>query len=294
MTPAPYPAETRAKGWRFELDYEQIEQSSTWSVAKPAARPWLLMMWMLAWKQVPCGSWPADEEVIAGALGIDEDQWALHRKALMRGWTEADDGRLYHPTITKRVLEMMAKRRSDSDRQAAKRAREATESTPTHADVTRDTAVTPTVVGCESSTDHRPPTTDTSPPSVKKRRASAPQPPSAPEGVDAGVWSDWLLLRKTKGAPVTATVVQSATEEAALAGMSLEAFLRIWCVRGSQGLQADWLKPHERPAAQTETTYTRDKKRQAAGWMGSFARGTPDPNTIDMESTDAARIPFDA
>lgn len=117
----PYPANIRARGWRFELDYEQIEQSSTWQKAKPAVRPWLLMLWMLSWRQVPCGSWPADEEVIAGALGMDEDDWTKHRAVLMRGWTEHADGRLYHPTISIRVLEMMARRRSEADRKAAQR-----------------------------------------------------------------------------------------------------------------------------------------------------------------------------
>ena len=24
--PAPYPADTRAKGWRFEIDYEKVEE----------------------------------------------------------------------------------------------------------------------------------------------------------------------------------------------------------------------------------------------------------------------------
>ena len=101
--PAPYPADTRAKGWRFELDYEQIEQSDTWGVTKPEARPWLLMLWMTAWKQVPCGSMPADHDVIAGKLGIPDDLWEKHRASLLRGWWQADDGRLYHDTIAARV-----------------------------------------------------------------------------------------------------------------------------------------------------------------------------------------------
>ena len=158
LRPAPYPADTRAKGWRFELDYEQIEQSDTWGVTKPEARPWLLMLWMTAWKQVPCGSLPADDEVIAGKLGIPDELWAKHKGALLRGWWLADDGRLYQDTLVARVGEMMRKRRSDSDRQAAKRLREAAESSPTHADVTRDTGATHADVGCESSTDNRPPT----------------------------------------------------------------------------------------------------------------------------------------
>jgi hypothetical protein len=60
------------------------------------------------------------------------------------------------------------------------------------------------------------------------------------------VWRDWLALRKQKRAPVTPTVVAEAEREAGMAGLSLEEFLRVWCARGSQGLQADWLKPTER------------------------------------------------
>lgn len=69
--------------------------------------------------------------------------------------------------------------------------------------------------------------------------------PCRPEGVDAQVWSDWLSLRKAKRAPVTSTVVEAAQKEASKAGLSFDAFLRVWCARGSQGLQADWLKPNE-------------------------------------------------
>lgn len=70
--------------------------------------------------------------------------------------------------------------------------------------------------------------------------------PTAPDGVSEQVWGDWLALRKAKRAPVTQTVIDGAATEAHKAGMSLDAFLRVWCQRGSQGLQAEWLKPAER------------------------------------------------
>jgi hypothetical protein len=50
-----------------------------------------------------------------------------------------------------------------------------------------------------------------------------------------------LQLRKDKRAAVTETVLAAAREEAAKASMTLEEFLKVWCVRGSQGLQASWL-----------------------------------------------------
>jgi hypothetical protein len=69
---------------------------------------------------------------------------------------------------------------------------------------------------------------------------------NCPFDVDVQTWSDWHMLRKAKNAPVTETVVKGARAEAEKAGMTFEAFLGIWCRRGSQGLEAAWLKPEER------------------------------------------------
>ena len=77
----------------------------------------------------------------------------------------------------------------------------------------------------------------------QRKRSSTPV---CPDFVDQQVWEDWLALRKAKKAPVTATVVHRAETEAHKAGMPLEDFLRVWCSRGSQGLEAAWLKPNER------------------------------------------------
>ena len=118
---APYPADTRAKGWRFELDLERIRQSDTWALAEPEARPWLMMMWATAWEQTPCGSLPNDDALIVARLGIGAKFFGKHRAVLMRGWWAADDGRLYHDTLAQRVAEMMQRRRKESDRKALAR-----------------------------------------------------------------------------------------------------------------------------------------------------------------------------
>lgn len=109
-SPAPYPANTKAKGWRFELDLEQVMQSDTWALAKADVRPWLLMLWATAWQQIPCGSMPGDDELIMARLGMDHEVYANCKRVLLRGWWLADDGRLYHPTITQRVLDMLGAR----------------------------------------------------------------------------------------------------------------------------------------------------------------------------------------
>jgi hypothetical protein len=79
---------------------------------------------------------------------------------------------------------------------------------------------------------------EAAPPTLAKKRGTEQ---SKPDDVPDQVWSDWLKLRKAKKAPVTGTVVKAAIAEAGKAGMSLADFLSEWCVRGSQGLKAEWL-----------------------------------------------------
>jgi hypothetical protein len=237
----PYPADTRAKGWRFELDYEKIDQSDTWGLAAevPLARPCLVMMWLVAWTQEPCGSLPNNEALIRARCSIPSSVWPKVRELLMRGWWVADDGRLYHDTVSARVLEMIEYRRKNAERvaafKAAKREQQAANALPAKQQHDKNDTGTGTGTSKEEKA---------------QRKRSAPP----PEGVADQTWCDWLDLRRKKRAPVTATVVDSAKAEAAKAGMTLDAFLRIWCFRGSQGLQADWLKPNEIAAGKAAPT----------------------------------------
>ena len=93
--------------------------------------------------------------------------------------------------------------------------------------------------------------------------------PSRPNEVTEQTWSDWLALRKAKRAPVSDTVVAMAQREADKAGLTLEAFLQIWCMRGSQGMQADWIKPAElqqyRPNKRTPTPENFAERNYGAG-----------------------------
>lgn len=118
MIPAPYPSDTRAKGWRFEIDHERIRQSDTWALAPSDMRPWFLMLWMVAWEQTPCGSLPNDDALIAARIGMTPKAFAKNKELLMRGWDLADDGRLYHHVITERVLEMVERRTKDAGRKS--------------------------------------------------------------------------------------------------------------------------------------------------------------------------------
>lgn len=114
----------------------------------------------------------------------------------------------------------------------------------------------------------------------KSRKRSAPDEP-CPDDVDDQTWSDWLTLRRTKKATVTLTVIAEARREAGKAGMTLGRFLAVWCIRGSQGLQAEWLTSKERD----ETTYQRtmrEKYEVVAPKVAAKAPGSVRENPMDV------------
>jgi len=120
------------------------------------------------------------------------------------------------------------------------------------------------------------PTPNTS--SLRSEVATRKRATSRPGDVEEQTWSDWLALRKAKRAPVTDTVVEEARKEAGLAGLTLDAFLRVWCVRGSQGLRADWLKPAElqaaRPAASAESFRCQPQRDRHHPCLAGYRRVT--------------------
>lgn len=125
----------------------------------------------------------------------------------------------------------------------------------------------------EPDTNHQEPS-GTTIRATTKRGASAPS-LLCPDGVDAQTWADWLALRKAKKAPVTETVLRNARAEAEKAGLTLKRFLEIWCARGSQGLQADWLKPNERAGPAR-------KPSVSDSFAETHYQGTPDHELPDF------------
>lgn len=106
-------------------------------------------------------------------------------------------------------------------------------------------------------------------------RAKRSPPPECPDDVEPQVWADWLALRKAKKAPASETVISQARSEAAKAGLTLAEFLRVWCIRGSQGLMAEWLKPDERGRSPPTAREQRQAETVRA-WMGSALRPQTD------------------
>lgn len=124
----PYPKTTAAKGWLFDLDHERLWESDTWALSPPDMRPWLLMVWMISWRQVPVGSLPNNEEVIAARIGMDLRIFRAHRDILLRGFQLHSDGRLYHPVLVEHANKMIEQRAIWAGKKRIKRASEKNQS----------------------------------------------------------------------------------------------------------------------------------------------------------------------
>ncbi len=113
----------KANGIMFRIDYERVNQSDTWGLAPPELRPWLLMMWFVAWQHIPCGSLSPDEKAIAAHIGMPWAMWLHHREVLMRGWYRCSDGRLYHKILSEFVCALEGWRAGNRDRAALHRSK---------------------------------------------------------------------------------------------------------------------------------------------------------------------------
>ena len=60
-------------------------------------------LWCKSWSQVPAGSLPDDDRILAhlSAAGMG---WAGVREMALRGWVKCRDGRLYHPVVAEKAL----------------------------------------------------------------------------------------------------------------------------------------------------------------------------------------------
>lgn len=262
----PYPEDVRARGFLFELDWELVEQSNTWVLCPLDQRPWLLMIWACAWKSSPCGSWPADDDLIAARVGMPVRQFRAHRDILMRGWKLATDGRLYHDTVTVFVLRMCAKRVKDAQKVRAYRDRQ----------VVKNQALTPNVTG-ESPVSHRLLTgesplltvsdpTITTPHSNKERKTNTPRERGTrsvkptgvltlqnlvAEGIPDKAARDWLVVRKSKGMPLTETAWDLVKAEAAKAGITPAEAVAKSASMSWGGFKASWKETDPRAPGAT-------------------------------------------
>jgi hypothetical protein len=107
LTPAGL--DLREFGW-MPLDVLRLRDSDLAVLASGDAFRAAVMLWCAAWHQVPAGSLPSDNRLLANLAGYgrDLDGWASVKADAMRGFVECADGRLYHPTVCEDLTEIAA------------------------------------------------------------------------------------------------------------------------------------------------------------------------------------------
>jgi hypothetical protein len=97
------------------VDVRRLLTSETWVLGTPAEKVAALNLWLEAWHQVPAGSLPNNERMLAhlSQAGAGWKKVAAHA---MRGWVLCSDGRWYHAVIVEKAREGWERKQKQRDR----------------------------------------------------------------------------------------------------------------------------------------------------------------------------------
>ena len=82
----------------FMLNVERLLASELWALSTGREFKAAVTLWCRAWKQVPAGSLPDNERVLASFSGAGR-YWPKVREMALRGFIKCSDGRLYHKVL---------------------------------------------------------------------------------------------------------------------------------------------------------------------------------------------------
>lgn len=102
------PPDTDVRGYQaLPLDVTRLLTSETWIMATLAERGAMASLWAAAWQQVPAGSLPDNDRVLAH-LSMAGAEWPAVKDMALRGWVKCSDGRLYHPVVCEKAMEAVS------------------------------------------------------------------------------------------------------------------------------------------------------------------------------------------
>ena len=109
------PSDADVRGFKdMPMEVSRLLSSETWIMCTPEERSAAINLWFHSWTQVPAGSLPDNDRVLAH-LSMASERWPEVKEMALRGWVKADDGRLYHTVVCEKVNAMLAVRARKSD-----------------------------------------------------------------------------------------------------------------------------------------------------------------------------------
>lgn len=97
------------------LDATRLLDSDLFALATGDEFKAAIALWCKAWTQIPAGSLPDDDRVLAHLSGAGA-KWKKVKDMALRGFLKCDDGRLYHPVVCEKANEAWGKKQSYRDR----------------------------------------------------------------------------------------------------------------------------------------------------------------------------------
>lgn len=97
------------------LDCARFRDSGLAAEEDPAAGFFAVVLWTVAWHQIPAASLPGSDVALAKLAGFGRDLagWSAVRAGALRGFERCSDGRLYHRVIAEKALEAWIGRLND-------------------------------------------------------------------------------------------------------------------------------------------------------------------------------------
>lgn len=101
------------------LNVQDLRDSDFAALASPAEFRAGILLMCAAWHQVPAGSLPTDDRLLAALVRLDLKTWIKVKSGALNGFTEHADGRLYQPVLTAMVIKSWASMQTQKQRTSA-------------------------------------------------------------------------------------------------------------------------------------------------------------------------------
>lgn len=265
------------------LDCNRLLTSETWVLGSAEEKVAALTLWMKSWHQVPAGSLPNNERMLAH-MSEAGGRWGKVRDHALRGWVLCDDGRLYHPVVAEKARESWIHKQAQKARTEAARAAKAA-----RRNGLSDTPQTPiTALVTDSVTDVATGSTrpdQTVPDQTRPSKGGEDAPRSAsppPTGRGSRLPLDWQ--------PSVADIAY-AEQHAVDWQRASERFRNYWHAKaGKGGVMLDWaatwrnwvLRDSEQPKPKLHTLPPGEQDRRILVAAGLNFTDPPQPSVVPM------------
>lgn len=108
LPPPPLPADADLRHYDdMPLEVRRLRDSGIAGEPNAEIFRCAVLLWCVAWHQLPAGSLPSDEDELCRLVGLGRDlkTWRKIRTGVLRGWHPFADGRLYHKVVAEKAIE---------------------------------------------------------------------------------------------------------------------------------------------------------------------------------------------